>query len=560
VNGEILISYEEKESILTTKIDFLSEKLNYPLSVYFAVSNKIIWKETIRTSNTWCSLPSSRGLDVRVLDNKGDLIFNKFWSPNSKSDTCEIEFIRWCQDFYFNKGYKPRGVVIGSHNGSTGEWVEAFKQNLIGNTLLIEPNILPFNQLVSTYQHDNRFSFKNSVVSEHSGLVDFFTDDSLNSEASSLIKDNLLKNSQTAVVHKVNSTPPIEIFDNFPADWLHIDAEGYDAKILLILSDDHLNKLEFIIWEHIHLDDETKIKLREKLELSGFSVTPGLEYNTFATKKEDKKRNIVIKLMGGLGNQMFQYAFGKYISNKTGRKLILDTSFLDDRDKGPGFVYRNYDLDVFDIDVDVVSSFDEPYEHIQEDWNLLHVFQSDLVEKIINSTSKNLYVEGYWQSPGYFNNLIDDFKKFKFGIEDNSIGLMNDILNSNSVMINVRRTDFVSNDFLGCFGRDYIEKALKNINGLDYKCFIFSDDPKWCQENLSDLGVIVGHDHKGYKFSNYLQLMSLCKFFIIPNSSFAWWSAYLSNSKTDVYYPEKWINGYPHIIKHLFPEDWISVN
>ena len=270
--------------------------------------------------------------------------------------------------------------------------------------------------------------------------------------------------------------------------------------------------------------------------------------------------NVVVKLMGGLGNQMFQYAFGKNISNITGRKLILDTSFLDEKNRGSGFVYRDYDLDVFNLNVEVVSSFNEPVEYIQEDWHLLHVFQSDLIEKSINSKNKNIYIEGYWQSPNYFNNSINDFKNFKFGIEHNSIELMNDILNSNSLMINVRRTDFVSNDFLGCLGRDYIEKALKKINYSDYKCFIFSDDPEWCQENLSDLGTIVGHEHKGYKFSNYLQLMSMCKLFIIPNSSFAWWSAYLSESKTKVYYPEIWIKSYPHKIKHLFPLNWIPIS
>ena len=270
--------------------------------------------------------------------------------------------------------------------------------------------------------------------------------------------------------------------------------------------------------------------------------------------------NVVVKLMGGLGNQMFQYAFGKNISNITGRKLILDTSFLDNKNREPGFVYRDFDLDVFNLNVEVVSSFSEPVEYIQEDWNLLHVFQSELVEKSINSNSKNLYIDGYWQSPYYFNNSIIDFKNFIFGIEHNSIELMNDILNSNSLMINVRRTDFVSNSFLGCLGRDYIEKALGHIKDSDYKCFIFSDDPEWCQENLSDLGIVVGHEHKGYKFSNYLQLMSLCKLFIIPNSSFAWWSAYLSNSKTNVFYPEKWVNGYPHKIKNLCPNDWISIN
>ena len=106
--------------------------------------------------------------------------------------------------------------------------------------------------------------------------------------------------------------------------------------------------------------------------------------------------NVVVKLMGGLGNQMFQYAFGKNISNITGRKLILDTSFLDEKNRGSGFVYRDYDLDVFNLNVEVVSSFNEPVEYIQEDWHLLHVFQSDLIEKSINSKNKNIYIYIKW--------------------------------------------------------------------------------------------------------------------------------------------------------------------
>jgi FkbM family methyltransferase len=229
-------------------------------------------------------LPNSRGLDVRIIDVNGDIIFNKPWSLNSKSDICEIEFIKWCQDFYFNYGYKPNGVVIGSHNGSTGEWVESYKQNLIGNTLLIEPNLKPFDKLVSNYQHDNRFKFKKIVVSESDDFVDFYTDENSESESSSLIKDNLLKNVTSLISHKIKSTSPNNILDNFDSDWLHIDAEGYDAKILLMINDKHLNNLKFIIWEHIHLNDDIKIKLKEKLELFGFKVTVGLEYNSFAIK------------------------------------------------------------------------------------------------------------------------------------------------------------------------------------------------------------------------------------------------------------------------------------
>ena len=69
---------------------------------------------------------------------------------------------------------------------------------------------------------------------------------------------------------------------------------------------------------------------------------------------------VIIKLMGGLGNQMFQYSFGKFISDRTGRELILDTSFLDNRNIGSDFTYRNYDLDVFNINDKVVSNFDQP--------------------------------------------------------------------------------------------------------------------------------------------------------------------------------------------------------
>ena len=150
--------------------------------------------------------------------------------------------------------------------------------------LLVEPNIKPFNQLVSNYQHDNKFTFKNVVISEYDRFVDFFTDVNSDSESSSLILDNLLKNEKTSVSNKIKSLTPNNLVTNFTPDWLHIDAEGYDAKILLLIDDGHLHKLKFIIWEHIHLDDEIKRELKEKLESFNFTVIVGLDYNTFAIK------------------------------------------------------------------------------------------------------------------------------------------------------------------------------------------------------------------------------------------------------------------------------------
>jgi FkbM family methyltransferase len=284
MKDSIIISYEEIGNNLETRIDFLDEDLNYPLNVYFATKNTIVWETIIGSSEIWCSLPYSRNLDIRIIDSNGNLILNKIWTFNSKSDICEIGFIEWCRDFYFLAGYKPNGVVIGSHNGSTGEWVESYKQGLIGDVLLVEPNIKPFNQLVSNYQHDGKFIFKNVAISEYNGFVDFFTDVNSDSESSSLILNNLLKNTKTPIRNKIKSVTPNNLFINFTPDWLHVDAEGYDAKILLLIDDEHLNKLKFIIWEHIHLDDEIKRELKEKLELFNFRVIIGFDYNTFAIK------------------------------------------------------------------------------------------------------------------------------------------------------------------------------------------------------------------------------------------------------------------------------------
>ena len=272
--------------------------------------------------------------------------------------------------------------------------------------------------------------------------------------------------------------------------------------------------------------------------------------------------NVVVKLQGGLGNQMFQYAFGKNISKLTNRKLILDLSFLKRRDFGPDFVYRNYDLDVFLIDdVLLVDGYNDDYELIVDDFNpnvteeSITLFMNDILHK----KTETIYLDGYWSSPEYFNEIDFEFKK-EFLID--SFGLLENIQTTNSVMINVRRTDFVNNDFHGSYGKEYILKGISKLKNQfdDLSFFIFSDDIDWCLEHLSDIpnSTIVSHDYKGEKFSNYLYLMSQCKHFIIPNSTFAWWAAYLSKHKNKkVLYPEIWLKSFNSECKLLyFNLDW----
>ena len=264
--------------------------------------------------------------------------------------------------------------------------------------------------------------------------------------------------------------------------------------------------------------------------------------------------NVVVKLQGGMGNQMFQYAFGKKIAINSGRKLVLDRSFLLNKTPGPwnNYICRDYDLDIFNLlDHSVVDQFPGEFFYVGEaiDWSS-DISQIDrLLESILKIEDENVYVDGYWGSPRYFSDSFlpaEEFSVRKNLILDSPI--IKQITQSNSVMINIRRTDFLNGGFHGVYEKDYILKCIREMekkeNGLRY--YIFSDDIPWCYENLSDIpsSFIVDHSYKGDRFSNYLYLMTLCKHFIIPNSTFAWWAAFLSsNEDKRVLYPKVWLKG-----------------
>lgn len=266
-------------------MDF-STNINYPIDVFFTLSSgKVFWQTSLSHPGWVEGPPGLKESDIRVVDNNGDLIFSHNWTFNSNSDIVEKEFINWCRDFVVQHNRKPNGVVIGSHDGSSGEWVEAYNQKITGNLILIEPNINPFLSLVSRYRDDVNLKFKKCVVSESNEFVDFYTNNDANSESSSLFQNTILKVHSEFQTIKVKSVNPNTLMGGLNIDFLHIDAEGYDAKIILLINDDILSKIKFIIWEHINIDNESeKLKLLEKLKKHNFNIVVGEGYNTCAFK------------------------------------------------------------------------------------------------------------------------------------------------------------------------------------------------------------------------------------------------------------------------------------
>jgi hypothetical protein len=281
---------------------------------------------------------------------------------------------------------------------------------------------------------------------------------------------------------------------------------------------------------------------------------------------------IVVKLAGGMGNQMFQYALGKLNSLKYNKRLILDLSFLLDRNQGTNFTYRDYDLDIFNLEVGKVDSIElndsfvtvtEPGNHFPNSQFL------NLYDHIPHH--KNIYISGYFQKHDYIKNLrsslITDFT-LKEKLEKKAENLLEEITSTNSVCVNIRRADYVTNKnmtaFHGVYGEEYITKGMEVINKKvnSPHVFIFSDDMEWCEKNLifECPHTFVGHEYKGRKFGQYLYLMSQCKNFIIPNSSFGWWAAWLcENNNKIVITPKKWFQDPNMVTEGLRPPDWITI-
>jgi len=291
---------------------------------------------------------------------------------------------------------------------------------------------------------------------------------------------------------------------------------------------------------------------------------------------------ITIRLKGGMGNQMFQYALGIQLSTLLQTNLQLDLSSLLDRSKGPDFVYRNYDLDIFKLRTNFVTSPDLLAKMASFKSARLTRWMRKKAEKgkilvkekhfhfqpeIIAAPQNDAIYEGWFQSPLYFNKVQKQVKTaftFEDAILPASKEIFDNINNSNAVCLNVRRTDFLKVDTLNATNQAYFDRAAKRMGEqVDQPVFfIFSDDMEWCREHIKP-GFpthYIGHEHKGRKFGNYLQLMKACQHFIIPNSSFAWWAVYLNeHDKKQVIAPKNWFTDDSIHTEDLIPDGWIRI-
>jgi len=296
---------------------------------------------------------------------------------------------------------------------------------------------------------------------------------------------------------------------------------------------------------------------------------------------------IVVKLMGGLGNQMFQYAAAKRLALYRGTELKLDLSFFEGIQAG--VTRRGYDLRHLNISAEIASRR-EIAELADRKWNLLQFIPTRFrqivgLEKrdqniyserhfdfdpVILQLPDNTYLNGYWQSEKYFTEIRDILlREFAFKYEQNakSREITCQIEKTESVSLHIRRGDYahdpLTNKVHGLCSFDYYTNAVNYITQKKSNChfYIFSDDHAWVCENFKIDYPFTMVDHNDTS-TNYddLRLMSLCRHNIIANSAFSWWGAWLNaNPEKIVVAPEKWFNDKYLDTKDLIPEAWIKI-
>lgn len=273
----------------------------------------------------------------------------------------------------------------------------------------------------------------------------------------------------------------------------------------------------------------------------------------------------IVKLIGGLGNQMFQYAAARALAERNNTNVVLDLSWFN-QDFNVDTTPRHYELSCFGLDKftskykgttrgkiqrSLAKKYTEPHFHY--DPNFKHL-------------PKNTVLSGYFQSEKYFSDirgiLLEDFSWVKEPKSKNKNLLKQIKSDLSSVSVHVRRGDYVSNEnaakFHGLTGLDYYKAVVKEMakRVKNPKLYIFSDDPEWCKQNLkfTQLTTYISHNTDG---SEDMRLMKACKHNIIANSSFSWWGAWLNeNPNKIVIAPKQWFSHPESNTKDVIPDSW----
>lgn len=286
---------------------------------------------------------------------------------------------------------------------------------------------------------------------------------------------------------------------------------------------------------------------------------------------------IYVRLVGGLGNQLFQYACARALALRHGVDVVLDT-----RELARGAAHAIYGLDRFAISARIGAESELPPARSQfmryALWRAGLMQPRFLREKglALNPTvlaaPDGTYLHGYFQSEGYFRDQVATIReelRFLSAPEgENALWLDKINAEARSVSLHVRRGDYVRSAkgqaVHGTCDASYYARAVEELRrrtGIEPLLFVFSDDPVWARKNLQPGAEMVVLDHNtAAAGAEDLRLMAACRHHITANSSFSWWGAWRNASPDKVVIaPSRWFADPRLRNPDICPADWVRV-
>lgn len=263
---------------------------------------------------------------------------------------------------------------------------------------------------------------------------------------------------------------------------------------------------------------------------------------------------IIVKIWGGIGNQLFQYVFGQYLRFRYDQEVWYDDNSYQTTDK-----LRKRELDALDADIQYNNSCTFSKYRGVKNRVLRYTFQLLPMNHYISEGDKLpetfkkghvYFFQGYWQDIEYYHWLKKNVSGFCIKskeIPSELLSLFQEIeAGNNTLSVHVRRGDYFLPKNINTYGVcdvSYFESALANVKKElpNSKTYVFTDDPDWVKNNLPlDESVILIPNYPVSQFA-YIELMSLCKNHIVSNSSFSWWGAVLNEQPNAIVVaPSKW--------------------
>ena len=292
---------------------------------------------------------------------------------------------------------------------------------------------------------------------------------------------------------------------------------------------------------------------------------------------------IITRIYQGLGNQLFQYAFGRALALKNKTNLKIDSSFYENSEVTQhGYTYKRdfeisrYNVQLTEATKDEIAVYKDKKKPtlLQRIWWRLkpelrpRVVRENLstLDATMTGLNGNFYLDGYFTSEEFFKDYASIIRKeftLKNEMSHANVQWTEKMKQCNSVCISLRLTDFLHNPLHNVCSLEYYHNGLKEVerlSGKEITVFIWSDDNDWTKENFKPQYKCHYMTHNYPDFHEDLRLMTHCKHHVIPNSTFSWWGAWLAEHENQIVIaPKRWLNSEEIEYGHVIPERWHKI-